>query len=287
MPSRDHELAIDLLRRSPRTLARILRHAFGIEVGEELVSVSEAFDEIEPSTYVADLVLTGPEATLIVEVQRQRDADKVFRWPFYVAGAHARTRRRTWLVVLAFEESVADWARRPISTFHDGTFRPIVIGPAAIPRVFDLDEARADPELAVLSTMMHGRDADALAVGLAGFVAASTVALEDKNRGRLYADAVLASLSRDDMRVLLEVVMKSESFPYKSEFARENYERGRAEGVAEGKAEGLIAVLVTLCREHGIPWTESRAANVAALDADTLERLVVRVIGERRWPDDA
>jgi hypothetical protein len=54
----------------------------------------------------------------------------------------------------------------------------------------------------------------------------------DRDRGRLYADAVLDALSREDMR-------------------------------------------------------ELRAANVAALDADTLERLVVRVIAERRWPDDA
>ncbi len=80
--------------------------------------------------------------------------------------------------------------------------------------------------------------------------------------------------------------MKPEGFP-KSEFARQNYEKGWAEGKAEGKVEGVRGVLITLCREHGIPWTEARAQNVAALDAETLERLVVRVIAERRWPDDA
>ena len=36
-----------------------------------------------------------------------------------------------------------------------------------------------------------------------------------------------------------------------------------------------------------IPCTAARAENVAALDAETLERLVGRVIAERRWPDDA
>ncbi|MBN8613659.1 MAG: hypothetical protein J0L92_23895 [Deltaproteobacteria bacterium] len=97
------------------------------------------------------------------------------------------------------------------------------------------------------------------------------------------------------MRALLEVVMKNESFPYKSELARESYERGMAEGeargeakgVAAGKAEGLRTVLIALCRAHGIEWTDARAANVAALDTDTLERLIVRVSAERRWPDDA
>ena len=57
--------------------------------------------------------------------------------------------------------------------------------------------------------------------------------------------------------------------------------------MAKGKAEGLRAELAALCREHGIAWTEVRAANAAALDAETLERLVVRVSAERRWPDDA
>ena len=131
----------------------------------------------------------------------------------------------------------------------------------------DLEQARALPELAVLSTLMHGR------------------------RGSLSADAVLAALSSEDMRALLEVVMKNESFPYESEFARENYERGMAEGeakgVAAGKAEGLRTVLIALCRAHGIEWTDARAANVTALDTDTLERLIVRVSAERRWPDDA
>ena len=267
---------------------------FGVRL-ESLTSASEAFGEIDPSTYTADLVLVGADETLVIEVQLGRDTDKRMSWPLYAASAHARTRHRTLLVVVALEESIAEWSRRPIATFHDGTFRPIVIGPREIPRVTDLQEAAAQPELAVLSALVHGRDAGALEVGLAGFTAAAEVAREDRDRGRLYADAVLDALSREDMRVLLEVVMKNETFPYKSEFARENYERGRtlgiaegkAEGIAEGKAEGLRAVLVALCREHGIAWTQSREANVSALDADTLERLVVRVIAERRWPDDA
>jgi len=229
------------------------------------------------------------------QVQLGQDADKRASWPLYTASAHARTGRRTWLIVVALEESIADWARQPIASFHDGMFRPIVIGPREIPRVVDLDEAAALPELAVLSALVHGQGVDALEVGLAGFTAAAAVAREDRDRGRLYADAVLDALSREDMKLLLEVVMKNEAFPYKSEFARENYERGRtlgiaegtAEGVAKGRAEGLRAVLAALCREHGIAWTEIRAANAAALDAETLERLVVRVSAERRWPDDA
>lgn len=159
----------------------------------------------------------------------------------------------------------------------------------------DLDRARALPELAVLSTLMHGREEGAIDVGLAGFVAAAEVARVDRDRGRLYADAVLAALDVEDMRKVLEAVMKNETFPYKSVFARENYERGladgeargKASGEAAGKADGLRAALHALCRAHGIDWTDERAANVRALDTDTLERLIVRISAERRWPDDA
>lgn len=137
---------------------------------------------------------------------------------------------------------------------------------------------------------MHGAGPDALEVGRAGLTAAAEVAQHDEDRGRLYADAVLASLSVEDQRVLLEVVMKPDGYP-RSEFGRQQYDKGWAEGLAEGKAEGkaegLRAVLVTVCRQHGIDWTDARAANIAALDAETLEGLLVRLIAERRWPDDA
>lgn len=286
MPSRDHELAIELLRRDPRVLVRILRVAFDIEIASELEPAGQAFGDIEPSTYTADLVLVSADATLVIEVQLWRDADKRMSWPFYTASAHAMTRRRTLLLVIALDRSIADWSRRPITTFQDGTFCPIVIGPAEVPRIVDVDIATAHPELAVLSALMHGAEPDALDVGRAGLTAAAAVAQQDEDRGRLDADAVLASMSVEDQRLLLEVVMKPDGYP-RSEFGRQNYDKGWAEGLAEGKAEGVRAVLATLCREHGIPWTDARAANVAALDEATLERLIVRVIAERRWPDDA
>ena len=178
-------------------------------------------------------------------------------WPVYVASAHAATGKRTLLVVLAFDDSVAEWASRPIATFHDGTFRPIVLRASSLPRVTDLDTARAQPELAVLSAFAHGRERGAVEVGLAAWVGAVTVASHDADRGKLYADAVLASLTKRDARALLEVVMKTDGYQYKSEWMKQNFAEGEAKGRAEGKAEGKA------------------------------ERLIVRISAERRWPDDA
>lgn len=288
MPSREHELTIELLRRSPSTLTALLRAAFAMEVDAELSPASEAFAQLEPSsTYVADLVLRSPKATFIVEVQNGIDQRKRFSWPFYAASSHAATGQPTWLVVLALSKRVADWADRPIPTFQGGGFRPLVIGPDRIPRVTDLDEARRAPELAILSALSHGREEGATEIGLAGWVGAATVALENEDRGKLYADAVLASLRPEDMRALLEVMMKTEGNPYVSEFARRNFEDGRVEGKAEGRVDGLRVAVEVLCRAHGIEWSARRASTVSALDLDALEQLLARISADRRWPDDA
>jgi hypothetical protein len=166
-----------------------------------------------------------------------------------------------------------------------------VIGPDQIPHVTDVAQARRVPELAILSALAHGRDENALAIGLAGWVGAATVALEDADRGKLFADAVLASLRPEDMRALLEVMMKTEGNPYVSEFARRNFEEGkvegRVEGKAEGRVEGLRVAVEVLCRAHAIDWSARRASTVNALDLEALEQLLARISADRRWPDDA
>jgi len=72
-----------------------------------------------------------------------------------------------------------DTSPRARATFHDGLFRPLVLGAADIPRVTDTSVARAEPELAVLSALAHGREEGALEVGLAGWDAAAAVAREE------------------------------------------------------------------------------------------------------------
>ena len=287
MPSPKHELTLDLFRRRPALLAVLLRSARGVEVESSLAVRSETFAQLKTSSYAADVVLEGERDTLILEVQLRRDEEKLRSWPLYVASAHAATGKRTLVVVLALDGGVARWAARPIATFQDGSFCPIVLQGSSIPRVTDLEAARAEPELAVLSALAHGREHRAVEVGLAAWIGAVTVAVGDADRGKLYADAVLASLSKKDARALLEVVMKTEGFEYKSEWMRQNFAEGRAAGKAEGKAEGLREIVAALCGAHGLGWSDARAALVSAMSVTELERLVVRISADRRWPDDA
>ncbi|WP_157069062.1 hypothetical protein [Sandaracinus amylolyticus] len=277
MPSTDHELPLLLLRDAPGVLARLVRDAFGVELGDDLVESSAAFHELEPAAYVADLVVVGDEVVVVVEVQRARNDLKRARWPLYLASAHAKHARAAWLVVIALDEAVSAWAKRPIETFQGGALTPLVIGPPEIPRVLDVDAAKSAPELAVLSAMAHGKDArHAVEIGVAALVAAGEVGLRDEDRGKLYFDVVLDALA-DVARAALEASMKLEGYEYRSEFAR-HY-------VAQGRAEGLRAAVRMLCEAFGIEWNEARERAIATLDAPALERLCARLQHERRWPD--
>ncbi|AKF11354.1 hypothetical protein [Sandaracinus amylolyticus] len=281
MPSTGHELPLLLLRDAPAVLACLVRDAFGVELGKGLAESSAAFHELEPAAYVADLVLVGPDVVVVVEVQRARDERKRATWPLYLASAHARHGRASWLVVVALDRAVSAWARAPIATFQGGALTPLVIGPDEIPRVRDAEVARAAPELAVLSAMAHGRNGpEVVEIGAAGLIAAAEVGRRDEDRGKLYFDAVLDALA-DLARAALEASMKVEGHEYRSEFAR----RYVAEGREEGRADGLRTAVRVLCDALGIAWTDGRERAIAALDAHALEALCARIQRERRWPD--
>jgi flagellar biosynthesis/type III secretory pathway protein FliH len=109
-----------------------------------------------------------------------------------------------------------------------------VVGPKAVPVVREVEVAKRDPELAVLSAMAHGRDADGPAIALAAL--AASVGLNEE-RALLYSDVILASLS-EVTRAAMEELMASGNYEYQSEFAKTHQAKGRAEGRAEGEARG-------------------------------------------------
>ena len=99
---------------------------------------------------------------------------------------YARLRCPCVLLVVTCEEATARWAATPIDLGQPGAaFRPLVLGPAAVPVVTDRAEARRAPELAVLSAMAHGQRPRGADVALAAMAAAGS--LDDEN-ARLYAD---------------------------------------------------------------------------------------------------
>ena len=92
-----------------------------------------------------------------------------------------------------------------------------------------LDTARALPELAVLSTVMHGHDDGAAAIGLAALEACREI---DSPRGRLFTDIILESLG-DLARIALEKLMNVGGYQYpQSDFVKKHFYDGQREQLA-------------------------------------------------------
>ena len=136
----------------------------------------------------------------------------------------------------------------------------------------DEDEARADPELAVLSAIAHGKDRDASkAAQIAAAARLATLDLDD-DRSRLYLDLVFTSLSKAAQRELR--TMDPAKYEYQSDFAKRFVAQGRAEGKAEGKASIVVRQLV---RRFGALPPEA-ANRISAASTDELDAIAERLL---------
>ena len=280
VPSFDHEAPLVVLREDPALVPQLLRASLGLAVPAfTAVDVAEAdFTTTTPVERRADLVLhlrDGASATpvmgLVVEVQRDCDADKRRSWPLYAALLHARLACPTGLVVLTADEAVARWAARPITTLQPGSsFVPLVLGPDRVPRLSH-DEAQAAPWLAVLSALIHGNRPDGTAVTLTALGALSV--LPGPEAAVCY-DLIRASL--DELaRAALESAMHAGKYQFRSDVARHYIGLGKEEGRQEGRVEEARAVVMTLAARHGDPGDEVRQRIAACTVPEVLHGLLV------------
>ncbi|WP_437905368.1 hypothetical protein WME95_44870 [Sorangium sp. So ce327] len=282
MPSVTHEALVELFKNRPTLAAEMLHDALGHPVPTFTEARVETSDltEIVPSDRRADVVvvlLVGeqqrPAMAIVVEVQLGVDPDKPYVWPVYVTQTRARHRCPTQLLVVTINAAMARWSARPIDTGHLGwALTPLVLGPQGVPVVTDAEQAKAAPEVAVLSAMAHGQSEAAEAIGLAFLAAADEL---DEERRAVYGDLVLSSLNAAARRKL-EAMMKS-GYQFQSEFARSYVAKGREEGMREGtlktKAQAVLAVLEA--RGLEVP-VEVRERVLASTDLDELDRWIRR-----------
>ena len=274
MPSFPHELPLELFRRCPELVPHLLK-LLQVELPPygEVRIVESNLTELTPTEYRADLVLTlnngdVPVEGIVAEAQLTIDPDKEYSWPHYVTGARAKLRIPMVLLVVCFDEKVANWARQEIVIGGDWKFRPIVLGPQQVPWVKTVELATQLPELAVLSAVAHGNEPAGLEVLLPAIAAFQTL---DEERKGFYYDVVLRSLNEAMRRALeQELKMQPGKYEYQSDFARTYFGQGEAKGRAEGRAEALLTVL------------EVRGM---VLDASTRERIVGCTNSEQlqRW----
>ncbi|MEJ7731959.1 MAG: hypothetical protein WKG00_22455, partial [Polyangiaceae bacterium] len=200
MASATHEGIVILFRERP-ALALELLAAAGKDPGAAwaVASIEDATFPQSAPAHRADAVSTFFDErgrrvlAAIVEVQLGHDPDKPWTWPLYWATLRARLRCPVVLVVVAVDRAVARWATRALArTLASGPFGPRVLGPEHVPRITDPEVARQTPELAVLSSLVHGNEAGGAHIAAAALESAAHL---DASRAALYHDLVRHGLN--------------------------------------------------------------------------------------------
>ena len=282
MPSQLHEALLLLFRNRPELAPELLRDVMHMNLPRYSLARIDCADlnDVQPTEYRADLVVLllddAPVLGIVVEAQLSADARKRFVWPVYVASLRARLKCPVCLLVVTADESVARWAARPVDLGGGNCFVPMVLRPSGVPEITEEAQARADPELAVLSAMAHGQDANtAKSVQIALMAQLASQGL-DADRSTLYFDLVLTSLSEAARRELQ--AMDPAKYEFQSEFAKRYVAQGMAQGVAQGRA-ALVLRLLTV--RFG-PLDDDLQARIRQASIDELD-----AIGERLLSADS
>ncbi|MGW5265448.1 hypothetical protein ACWEQG_31130 [Microbispora sp. NPDC004025] len=240
MPGIDHEMPLELIRNRPETAVELLRRAPGADVPPYAAAHVETVDCTQaPIEFRADSVVVLRDETgaalmaVIVEVQLGRDYGKRFSWPVYVTTLRSQHKCDTALLVICPDRSMARWCERTIRLGPNGAITPLVIDPGRMPLITDPDQARACPELAVLSAVAHPDESDnemVLAAMLAG------LATLNEDRARVYLSYVISSLRDVTVKRLEEMVTTIQDFDYLGEKYFSHWKD-------QGRAEALLIML--------------------------------------------
>ncbi|MBB2748589.1 UNVERIFIED_ORG: hypothetical protein FHR35_008492 [Microbispora rosea subsp. rosea] len=240
MPGIDHEMPLELIRNRPETALELLRCVPGVDIPPHAAARLETVDCTQaPIEFRADSVVIARDAAgaalmaVIVEVQLRRDSGKRFSWPVYVTTLRSRHKCDTALLVICPDRSTARWCERTIHLGPSGAITPLAIDPGRIPLITDPDQARASPELAVLSTVAHPEEAEdgpALEAMLAGL---KTL---DQEQRTLYLNYVFRSLPAVTIKRLEEMVTTIRDF---EDLGKKYF----SHWVAEGQIKAIFNVL--------------------------------------------
>jgi hypothetical protein len=286
MPTLQHNALVEMFRDNPELGPHLLAKLLHVEVPPHAsVAVVEAsLDQLVPVEFRADLVLElrdergGTVLAIVLEVQRDKDPEKKYSWPVYVAAVRARKRCRTVVLVVAPDEDVAAWASLDIDLgLGCCAMKPLVLGPAVVPEIVDPAEAEREAELTVLSAMAHGNGPNGLAV-----VQAALDAIErlDREHAAVYFHVVYSVLREPIKRALEAKIMekRTEEDEIKYPWERRFMELAKLQGIRES--------LLRVTARRGITLNEEDHARLRACeDQATLERWIDNVVGAQTASD--
>jgi len=252
MPSVPHEMLVELLAKSPQLLPPLLGDRLdaaarlhgipGLRSPDLLIQPTPSAAAQLP-VLVADLGLElrrpvdvhprPPCLALTVEAQLTLDDDKPYSWIPYLGAQYHRTRAPAYLLVVTNDPTIAAWAAGPFRAGHL-TLTPWVLGPADVPAIITLDEARRSLDMTLFSGIVHGREPIAVSIGR---VLRQCLDEAPDDIGLCYWDAFNASLTARNRK---ELDMLLRDFQPRSDWSKEIYAKGLAEGEAKGEARGLL-----------------------------------------------
>lgn len=182
-----------------------------------------------------------------------------------------------------------------VETLFRLPMQPLVIGPEVVPEVLDAEVARREPELAVLSAMIHRDGPNGLAVAE---MALRAVLGLDQSRATMYFRMVFDGLKEPVQwavrRMWMEQQMGSGAKATFPPFLQELIDRGELKGREEGERKGELEgerkgkrdTLIQLLRRARIALTDEEAARIATCeDVATLDRWVGNVLGAKTSAD--
>lgn len=281
MPSIRHEALLLMVRDQPELVATMLTDLLHVELPRFTSArlADTTLQEPVPVEYRADSVVLfvdeEPVFGAIVEVQLQRDADKLFTWPQYAVAARAQHRCPFIVIVVTPDRETMEWAARPIDLGGGNLFRVHVLGPDKIPLVMDPAAATRNVQLAVLSVIAHGRGDPQTAIAIAKAAATGIEQLSEESRV-LYAIFIKASLGEAARKAFEMRPEEMDGSEFAKLFqkmldARKAREDDLARGMAAGKAQAVLQIL----EARAIAVTDTqRACIVGCSDLETLERWI-------------
>jgi hypothetical protein len=288
MPSFEHNGLVEMFRENPSLALLLLEQILHLPIPEHtsVTVVESALDQLVPIEFRADLVIEvkhGDQVVfaIVLEVQLGEDPDKQSTWPVYLAVTRARRRGcPTCVLVVTPHAKVAAWAAKPIELGLPGdTILPRVLGPPELPLVTDLEEARRQPEIAVLSAMAHGNEPGGLEVVLTAIEALTGF---DETRAPVYRTLIYGALSEALRRQVDEMDLERVGPFEEPPFVLKLMAKGRA----QGRTEGLKAALFKLIAHAGFTLGEAERAQIdECTDPVVLDRWLDNAIGAKTTAD--
>ncbi len=280
MPGALHRGIVELLRRD---LALIVELALA-ELGRRMPEGPLRFEErdgrlvatsfeSQPREIAVDLLILASEdqrKRLVATVEAQLRVDPItrFRMLEYVAAARRDHRCVGLQIMFSPDPEVIEKTRAAFE--EEPHFCPILLGPANIPKLVDMEAARARPVLATLSAIVHAHAPEGPAI-----IEALVHSWHARDDRAWHADArILWSCIPEDIMNTLNIPMALDRFQSDEVLDDDDdttepskWERGTGlwqRAMREGREEGLRRALVLVSTGRG---RELDAAELHAIDS--------------------